>query len=106
MNLTFRERVKQGFSRSSLAPLPETREFFVRMVDFVDEDGCHSKTPVSFKPDLVDGYLFSVDPLLKSGNTDLLRPTPGIQPTLFQSADAIPDDFILTPEMLHPSDPV
>lgn len=103
MSLTFRERFKQGFSRSPLAPLPEKRELFVRMVDVIDQDGGFSKTPVSFRPDPVDGYLFSVDPLLQSGNTDLLRPTVGIQPTFFQSADAIPDDFVLTPEMLHPS---
>lgn len=101
MNPTFRERVKQGFTRSPLAPQRE-RELFVRMIDCLDEDGNPIKTPVSYKPDTIDGSLFSVDNLMKSGNTDLLRPSAGIQPTLFQSVDAIPDDFVLTPAMLNP----
>lgn len=101
MNPTFRERVKQGFIRSSFAPQRE-RELFVRMIDCFDEDGQPCKTPVSYKPESVDGLLFSVDNLMKSGNTDLLRPSAGIQPTLFQSVDSIPDDFVLTPAMLNP----
>lgn len=101
MNPTFRERVKQGFTRSPLAPQRE-RELFVRMIDCLDDDGQPCKTPVSYKPDTIDGMLFCVDSIIKSGNTDLLRPSVGITPSLFESVDAIPEDFVLTPAMLNP----
>lgn len=104
MNSTFRERVSTGFQRSPLAPRREP-ELFVRMVDTYDPDGVLCQTPVSYKPDHVDGDLFSVDSLLKSGNKDLLKLQSGISPTLFASVDAIPDDFVLTKEMLNPSNP-